>query len=125
MEQARNVSSTFDRIVSIILLQPQTTVGELDFFSEHNKLQVLKWNSTPLEKFERCVHEVIQDQALRRPDSEAVYSWDGSFTYKQLDKITSRLAGHLIELGVGPEIRVPLCFDKSVSIALASRSGIL
>jgi non-ribosomal peptide synthetase component F len=125
MEQAKNVASTFDRIVSIILLHPQTTVGKLDFFSERNKLQVLKWNSTPLEKVERCVHEVIQDQALRRPDFEAVCSWDGSFTYKQLDEIASRLAGHLMELGVGPEIRVPLCFEKSVSIALASWSGIL
>ena len=124
MEQAKNVTSTFDRIVSIILLHPQTTVGKLDFFSERNKLQVLKWNSTPLEKVELCVHEVIQDQALRRPDSEAVCSWDGSFTYEELDKITSRLAGHLIELGVGPEIRVPLCFDKSVSIAFASLFGI-
>jgi non-ribosomal peptide synthetase component F len=119
MEQAKNVASTFDRILSIILLRPQTTIEKLDCFSERNKLQVLKWNSGPLEKVERCVHEVIQDQALRRSDSEAICSWDGSFTYKQLDEITSRLAGHLIELGVGPEIRVPLCFDKSVSIALA------
>lgn len=118
-EQAKNVASTFDKVLEIILLRPHTIVGKLDFFSDRNKQQVLKWNSTTLEKVERCVHEVIQDQALRRSDSEAVCSWDGSFTYKELDKITSRLAGHLLQLGVGPEIRVPLCFDKSVSIILA------
>ena len=114
-EQAKNVASTFDTILSIILLRPEIAIGKLDFFSERNKQQVLQWNSTPLEKVERCVHEVIQDQALSRPDSEAVCSWDGSFTYKELDEVTSRLAGRLVELGVGPEIRVPLCFEKSVS----------
>ena len=117
-EQAKNVASTFDKILSIILLAPYTAIRDLNFFSERNKQQVFEWNSTPLEKVERCVHEVFQDQVLRRSDSEAVCSWDGSFTYKKLDEITSRLAARLVELGVGPEIRVPLCFEKSVSIAL-------
>jgi non-ribosomal peptide synthetase component F len=118
-EQAKNIVSTFDRILSVIIIQPQATIEKLDFFSQRHKQQVLKWNSTPLEKVERCIHEVIHNQALRSPDSEAICSWDGSFTYKELNEITSRLADRLVQLGVGPEIRVPLCFDKSVSIASA------
>jgi non-ribosomal peptide synthetase component F len=118
-EQAKNIASTFDKILNIILLQPGTTIGKLDLFSERNKKQVLKWNNATPEKVERCVHEVIQDQARRRSDSEAVCSWDGSFTYKELDGAASRLAGRLLQLGVGPEVRVPLCFDKSVSIISA------
>lgn len=118
-EQAQNVASTFDRILNIILLRPHTTIGKLNFFSERDKQQVGKWNSTPLEKVEQCVHEVIQEQALRRSESEAVCSWDGSFTYKELEKVASQLAGRLAQLGVGPEVCVPLCFDKSVSMASA------
>lgn len=116
MEHAKNVVSTFNKILSIILIRPDTTIQDLDLFSERNKQQVSAWNSTSLERVERCIHEVIQDQVLKRSDSQAVCSWDGSFTYKELDDISSRLAGRLVELGVGPEIRVPLCFEKSVSI---------
>ncbi len=119
MEQAKNIVSTFDRILSFILLQPHAAIEKLDFFSHRHKQQVLKWNSNPLERVERCIHEVIHNQALRRPDSEAVCSWEGSFSYKELNEITSRLADRLVQLGVGPETRVPLCFDKSVSIASA------
>lgn len=35
-------------------------------------------------------------------------------TYAELDKLSSQLARHLVGLGVGPEVMVPLCFSKSI-----------
>ncbi|KAJ5642798.1 hypothetical protein N7490_006798 [Penicillium lividum] len=48
-----------------------------------------------------------------RPDAPAVCAWDGDLTYGELDALSSVLAAHLAERGVGPEIFVPLCFEKS------------
>ncbi|KAE8821979.1 hypothetical protein PTNB85_10584 [Pyrenophora teres f. teres] len=40
-------------------------------------------------------------------------------TYGELDVLSGRLAGHLVELGVGPEDIVPLCFEKSMWTVVA------
>ena len=116
MDQAQDVASTFDKVLSSLLTQPNISVADLDCFSDRHLKQILKWNSTALEKVDRCIHEVIQDQVLKRPTAQAVCAWDGNFTYGELDQFSSRLASRLVELGVGPEVRVPLCFDKSVRI---------
>jgi non-ribosomal peptide synthetase component F len=42
-----------------------------------------------------------------------VCAWDGDLTYGELDALSSALAEHLAERGVGPEVFVPLCFEKS------------
>lgn len=122
MDQAQDVASTFDSVLSTMLTRPSIAVADLDYFSDRHLKQILKWNSVTLEKVDRCIHEVFQDQVLKRPDKQAVCGWDGNFTYGELDQFSSRLAGRLVELGVGPEVRVPLCFEKSVSISHVPRT---
>jgi non-ribosomal peptide synthetase component F len=53
-----------------------------------------------------------------------VDAWDGSFTYKALDRISTLIAHHLVAQGVGPESAVPLCFDKSCW-AIAALMGVI
>lgn len=115
MDQAAGIGSTFNKAISDIITNPHRLVEDFDSFTDHHKQQILKWNSSLLQKDDRCIHEVIQDQALDTPNAEAVCSWDGSFTYRELDRISSQLAQHLVGIGIGLETRVPLCFDKSVS----------
>jgi non-ribosomal peptide synthetase component F len=112
-EQARNIGNTVDTILTSLLTTPNLLLREVDFFGNRNRLQVEKWNSQPLERIARTVHEVIEDTASRVRNEEAVCSWDGSLTYDELHEHANRLAEHLIEHGVGAEVVVPLCFDKS------------
>lgn len=111
-----NITSVFDQILGNVLVKPSSIVRELDLLSERDIQQIIEWNAALPEKVEKCIHEVIEDKAFSRPDTEAICAWDGSFTYCDLDRLASRLACHLEKLGVGPETRVPLCFSKSVSI---------
>ena len=53
------------------------------------------------------------------PDSPAICGHDGNYTYAELDRVTERLARYLVDLGVGPEIYVPTCFDKSSFAVIA------
>lgn len=115
IEQAKNVASTFDKVCSAVLTQPNHLVNDVDFLGDRHKQKIAQWNQTALEKVDKCIHDIIQEQSVRRASHEAVCAWDGTFTHHDLDVITSRLAEHLIQLGVGPEVRVPLCFEKSVS----------
>ena len=65
------------------------------------------------EKKEVCAHEQIMQQVATYPEAPAICSWDGDFTYRKLNRLSNRLAHHLVSLGVGPEVIVPLCFEKS------------
>ena len=49
-----------------------------------------------------------------RPVAQAIFAWDGDLIYGQLDNLSTRLAHHLLHLGVGPGTLVPLCFEKSM-----------
>lgn len=127
-DQAAGIGSTFNKAISDIITNPHSSIGDFDPFTDYHKKQILKWNSSALQRDDRCVHEVVKDQAFRTPNAEAVCSWDGTFTYHELDEVSSRLAQHLVDIGIGLETRVPLCFDKSVSsviIGLISRADVL
>lgn len=115
------VASTLDKILSGILTSPpDALLKTLDWVSQTHLNQMFRWNERcAIEPVERCIHDVIADQVLARPDAEAVCAWDGSFTYRQLDDAASCLAIRLVSLGVGPEVLVTLCFSKSVSCRLS------
>ncbi|KAH8425870.1 nonribosomal peptide synthase Pes1 [Aspergillus melleus] len=112
-EQMKSIASYFERTISQILSGEDIAVEALNQFSEQDWSRVCQFNAAIPEKHDRCIHEKIQEQALIRPDSEAVCAWDGSLTYRELDHFASRVAFHLQAQGVGPEVRVALCFDKS------------
>jgi amino acid adenylation domain-containing protein len=75
----------------------------------------LDWNQKVPPAAGTHVHCLIKAQATQHPELQAVCSWDGSLAYDELDKYSSQLASHLsVSHGVGPEVIVPLCFEKSV-----------
>jgi non-ribosomal peptide synthetase component F len=112
-EQAKNIASTVETILSSIVSSPSLRVRDLNTLSQRSQLQIEKWNSEPFPRIDNTIHGTIAQSVARQPDAEAVCSWDGSLTYQELDERASRVASHLIELGVGAEVIVPLCFDKS------------
>ncbi|EGE07648.1 nonribosomal peptide synthase [Trichophyton equinum CBS 127.97] len=127
MEQAMGVASTVAKAFNTVTTSPSLSVGAFDPLTPLHLKQIMKWNDYPLKTVNRCIHEVIHDAAIRLPDDEAICSWDGSLSFKELDHLTSRLSHKLVELGVGPEVRVPLCFDKSkwnvVSMIAVMKAG--
>lgn len=75
--------------------------------------QLKEWNSQTPKSTDACIHEVIRKRALSQPNSIAVCAWDGTFTYHELEDVTSRLASFLKEKGVKPNTSVPFCMEKS------------
>lgn len=116
MAQGNLIASTYAKILSALLASPlDATLGTLPVLSRANEDQVQSWNNdVVIDPVDRCVHHVIADQVLDRPDAEAICAWDGSLTYRELDAVSGRLAARLVGLGAGPEVLIPLCFEKSV-----------
>jgi amino acid adenylation domain-containing protein len=57
---------------------------------------------------------LLREHARRQPDKHAVLCRGESITFRELDRRTTALAHALRGLGVGPEIVVGLCMDRSI-----------
>jgi amino acid adenylation domain-containing protein/FkbM family methyltransferase len=65
---------------------------------------------------DRCLHELIEEQAARTPDQAAVTFEQRTLTYAQLDRRAGQLARELRRLEVGPGTLVGLFVERSVEM---------
>ena len=78
------------------------------------------WNATTTQyPRERRVEELFVEQASAHPQAVAVRCEGQSLSYRELDERANRLARHLRALGVGPDVMVGLCFERSLELAVA------
>lgn len=94
-------------------LTTSTHLRSVDCFSPLSLKQLGEWNSEEPEHVQRCVHDLILEQCSRNPDAQAVCSWDGDFTYGELERLSRMVASRLIVLGIVPDTFVGLYFEKS------------
>ncbi|KAI2464380.1 nonribosomal peptide synthase [Annulohypoxylon bovei var. microspora] len=94
-------------------------LASIEVASEHDLRDIWGWNSTVPEAVQGCVHDLIAETMLRQPTASAVCAWDGELTYGELDTLSKKLASRLRNLGVGPEVIVPLSFEKSMWVSVA------
>jgi amino acid adenylation domain-containing protein len=66
-----------------------------------------------------CIHELISQQVVANPNALAVTFATKQLTYAELDNQANRLANKLIELGVGPEVRVGVAMQRSDNLLVA------
>lgn len=88
-------------------------VRDTTMASEGDLRDIMTWNSELHDTTHAFVDDLISETMQRQPDTQAVHSWDGDLSYGELDTMSTQLALHLIALGIGPEVVVPLCFEKS------------
>ncbi|MDC3955511.1 AMP-binding protein, partial [Polyangium jinanense] len=81
--------------------------------------QQAAWNDTAVAYPDcKCIHELFEEQAARTPDAVALVFAEQELTYRELDQRSNQLAHHLRALGVGPEVRVGLCVERSLEMVV-------
>ncbi|KAH7081202.1 hypothetical protein BKA63DRAFT_549944 [Paraphoma chrysanthemicola] len=119
--QASNVASTFVRALENIVYNSKRPISALDFLSQNHLQQIQAWNVMP-PTLNDCVHHRFASWVTSQPTAPAIRGFDKDYTYAELADITDRLAHYLVGLGIGPEIFVPTCFDKSAFAVVAMLS---
>jgi amino acid adenylation domain-containing protein len=69
---------------------------------------------------ETCFLDLYEEIVERSPDDIAVFFGEQSLSYRELNLRSNQLAHHLHAMGVGPEILVGLCFDRSLEMVVAT-----
>jgi amino acid adenylation domain-containing protein len=81
--------------------------------------RLVEWNSTKTDcPRDVCIHQLFEAQVERTPDAIAVVFEAEQLTYGELNRRANLLAHHLRALGVGPEVLVAICLERSVEMVI-------
>jgi len=67
----------------------------------------------------RALHEFIEDQVENDPDATALIFGSRRVSYGELNARANQLAHYLRHRGVGPEVMVCVCLERSVELVIA------
>lgn len=65
-----------------------------------------------------CLHQLVEAQAARTPEAIALLHGNETMSYHKLNQQASALAIHLREQGVGPEVLVGVCMQRSLQLVV-------
>lgn len=92
---------------------------DIEMVTQTDLERIWAWNKLCPEPIERCVHEIFEEKAQDQLNALAICAWDGDLMYGELDQLAMKLANRLTELGLGPGLLIPLCFEKSMWTTVA------
>ena len=104
-----------------IAADPRRLLDELPFLTndEQQKLLVEVNNTTTAYPSDKCLHQLFEEQVTRTPHEVAAVFAEEKVTYAQLNAQANQLAHHLKDLGVGPEVLVGICMERSIEMLVA------
>lgn len=106
-------------LLESIVANPNRCLWDLPFVTQAERHQLLvEWNDTRGYPKEVCIHELFEIQAEQTPDAVAVVYQDQQLTYQELNIKANQLAHHLRSLGVGPEVLVGICVERSLEMVV-------
>ncbi len=93
---------------------------DLPLLTEAERLTLLvEWNDTQASYPKNlCIHELFEAQVERSPDAIAVVFKEKQLTYRELWARANQLAHYLRVLGVGPEVLVGICTERSLEMVV-------
>jgi amino acid adenylation domain-containing protein len=111
----------FQTVLEAAAADPGQRLSEIPLLTAAERERaVVAWNATSAPyPADACFHQLVEAQAARTPDAVALRHGDRAVSYRELDDRADALARHLRGLGVGPEVLVGLCVERSIEMIVA------
>jgi amino acid adenylation domain-containing protein/non-ribosomal peptide synthase protein (TIGR01720 family) len=108
----------YETLLESIVADPDQRISDVQILSDTERKQVLVgWNDTSnYYPNDKCIHHLFEEQVESTPDAVAVVFKNQQLTYQQLNQRANQLAHHLLSLGVGPEVPVGICVERSLEM---------
>jgi amino acid adenylation domain-containing protein len=110
----------FETLLQGIVVNPERRLSELSMLTEGERHRILiEWNDTQRDyPKDKCIHQLFEAQVERTPDSIAVVFEDQQLTYRELNARTNQVAHYLKKRGVGAEVLVGICIERSLEMVV-------
>ncbi|CRK62220.1 Siderophore biosynthesis non-ribosomal peptide synthetase modules [Alloactinosynnema sp. L-07] len=118
---AERLADHFVRLLSTVVDDPDVRIGDVDLLTPDERHRaVVSWNDTALPLPDAATAlDLIAAQVAARPDAVAVADNKSSLSYRELDQRSNQVAHGLRSAGVGPEVAVALCVERSADLVVA------
>ncbi len=112
----------FTTLLAGIVADPHQRLDRLPLLTAAERRQLLvDWNATTAPyPHTQCLHQLFEAQATRTPDAVAIVCGDHALTYAELNRRANHLAQYLHVQGVGPDVLVALCVERSLDFVVAA-----
>ena len=105
-------------LLTSIASQPEQSLASVSILDEDELRQVVvEWNSTTTAyPRDHTLPQLFIEHVERTPDAIAVICGSNQLTYRELNERSNKLAHHLRSLGVGPDVPVGVCLERSIEL---------
>jgi amino acid adenylation domain-containing protein len=96
-------------------------LSDLPLLSEMELHEVVTcFNDSQIDiPMDAVVHDLFKATVRRVPDAVAVSAEGRTLRYRELDELSDRLARRLVRLGVGPDVLVGICAERTPALLVA------
>lgn len=113
---AESIVATAERMIA----QPQMQLRQLSIISKNQQeeLERMRQVATGQPPF-KYYHDCINYYAQQKPEAKALVACDATYTFKEVDELTNRIANALRQRGVEPRSRVALMLPRTSRVILS------
>jgi len=111
----------YGQFMEAIAQHPDEQIGRVGILTEQEQHRILReWNATDMPfDLDVCFPQLFEAQVIRTPDAIAVRFKGMELSYGDLNQRANRLAHHLREQGVGPDMVVPVLLERSLELVIS------
>ncbi|HEX8161810.1 MAG TPA: amino acid adenylation domain-containing protein [Pyrinomonadaceae bacterium] len=119
-ETAGRMSGHFGALLAGVAADPDGPLRSLPLLTEDERREIFSQRGAEAAPYERVpVHVLFERQAALTPDATALVYEGEALSYRELNARANRLARRLSKMGVGPEARVGVMFERGAEMVVA------
>ncbi|HZI10167.1 MAG TPA: amino acid adenylation domain-containing protein [Myxococcus sp.] len=120
-QTAARLAGHYQRLLEGLTANPEASIEEVELLGEEERRQVVEgWNTLlPVPEVRGGLHQLFEAQVDQTPEAVALVVGDKWLTYQQLEQRANQVAWQLRALGVGPEVRVGVCLERTEALVVA------
>jgi amino acid adenylation domain-containing protein len=109
-----------ETLLKSIVANQNQYISDLAMLTDAEKHRLLvEWNNTETDyPKDKCIHQLFEAQVEKTPDAVALVFENQPVTYRELNNRANQLAHHLQRLGVGPDVLVGICMERSLEMVV-------
>jgi len=120
-ETIERLSVHFGELLAGAIAHPDRSIWALPLMEPGEEAHVLHELNRTSTLYPRglAVHQLFEAQVDRTPDDVAIVHDGARWSYAEVETRANRLAHRLRDLGVGPEVKVAVCMERTPELVVA------
>jgi amino acid adenylation domain-containing protein len=116
-ETIERMAGHYLSVLEALVGQPQQAVGDVALVGAAERVQLASWSENARRhEGAQPVHRQIEAHAKSKPLALALVFGNEALSYSELNARANRLAHRLIGMGVGPDVLVGICVERSTEM---------